>query len=151
MAKLAPKMLQSYMAKAKEDADVPDYDEEVDVDSEDGEDYLEEASEELGETGAEGDYEGFMSLLFENAPAIQAAASHVLVTVLEEELPEDVKEDIRVALQGLPDELVAGIKAHFAELSPDQLHEIVENLEESGEIENDASVVPFLYWAARLA
>ena len=47
--------------------------------------------------------------------------------------------------------LVSGMKAHFAELSPDQLHEIVENLEESGEIENDASVVPFLYWAARLA
>ena len=34
MAKLAPKMLQSYMAKAKEDADLPDYDEEeVDVDA----------------------------------------------------------------------------------------------------------------------
>lgn len=151
MAKLAPKMLQSYMAKAKEDADIPDYDEEVDVDSEDGEDYLEEASEELEEAGAEGDYEGFMAMLFENAQAIQAAASHVFLTVLEEDIPEDVKEDIRVALEGMPAELVSGIKAHFAELSPDELHEVVENLEESGEIENDASVVPFLYWAARLA
>lgn len=150
MAKLSPKLLQSFLAKSKEDDELPDYGDEVDVDSEDGEDYMEEAEEELEETGASGDYEGFMQLLFENAQAIQAAASHVVLTVMEEELPEDVKEDIRVALDGLPEELVAGIKSHFANLTPDQLHEIVENLEESGEIENDASVVPFLYWAARL-
>lgn len=151
MAKLAPKMLQSYMAKAKEDADYPDYDDEVDVDSESGEDYLEEATEELEEADASGDYEGFMAMMFENAQAIQAAAAHVFVTVLEEELPEDVKEDIRTALDGMPSELVAGMKAHLSSLSPDELHELVENLEESGEIENDASVVPFLYWASRLA
>ena len=151
MAKLAPKMLQSYMAKAKEDADLPDYEDESDVDNEDGEDYLEEASEEMEEAGATGDYEGFMKMLFENAAAIQAAASHVFVTVLDEELPEDAKEDIKVALKGLPKELVMGIKAHFAEMSPDELHEVIENLEESGAIENDAAVVPFLYWASRLS
>jgi len=151
MAKLAPKMLQSYMAKAKEDADFPDYEDESDVENEGGEDYLEEATEEMEEAGATGDYEGFLKMLFENAAAIQAAAAHVFVTVLDEEIPEDAKEDIQVALNGLPEELVAGIKAHFAEMSPDELHDVVENLEESGEIENDASVVPFLYWAARLS
>lgn len=150
MAKLSPKMLQSFVAKAKEDDELPDYDDEGDLEDEGGEDYVEEAAEELEETGATGDYESFMELLFENAAAIQAAASHVVLTAMEEELPEDAKEDIRVALEGLPDALVAGMKSHFAELSLDQLHEIVENLEESGEIENDASVVPFLYWAARL-
>ena len=150
MAKLSPRMLQSFLAKAKEDDELPDYEDETDVEHESGEDYMEEAAEELEEAGASGDYEGFMELLFEHAGAIQAAASHVVLTVMEQELPEDAKEDIRVALEGLPEALVAGIKEHFANLTPDQLHEIVENLEESGEIENDASVVPFLYWAARL-
>lgn len=151
MAKLAPKMLQSYMAKAKEDTEYSDYEDESDVENESGEDYMEDATEELEEAGATGDYEGFMKMLFEHASAIQAAASHVFVTVLDEDLPEDAKEDIKVALEGLPDELVSGIKAHLAEMSPDELHDVVENLEESGEIENDASVVPFLYWAARLS
>lgn len=149
MAKLAPKMLQSYMAKAKEDADLPDYDEEVDTDHEGGEDAMEEAAEELAETDS-GDYEGFMQLLFENAGAIQAAADHIMLTMMDEELPEDAKEDLRVALEGMPEALVSGLREHFSNLSLDQLHEIVEKLEESGEIENDASVVPFLYWAARL-
>lgn len=151
MAKLAPKMLQSYMAKAKEDADVPDYDDEVDTEHGNGEDYMEEATEELGETGATGDYESFMAMMFENASIIQEAASRAMLTVMEGDLSEDAKQDIQMALDDLPEELVSGMKAHFADLSVDQLHEIVENLEESGEIENDATVVPFLYWAARLS
>lgn len=150
MAKLAPKMLQSYMAKAKEDADLPDYDEEeVDVDAEDGEDYIEEASEEMAEEMHGGDYEDFMQSFFEHASDIQSAADSIVLSVLDEELDDAVKADLTDALDAMPPELVAGIKAHFSKLSLDELHDVVESLEESGAIENDASVVPFLYWAAR--
>ena len=149
MAKLAPKMLQSYMAKAKEDADFP-YDEEVDVEEDGGEDYIEEASEELAEAVHGGDYESFMKSLFDHASDIQAAASDILLSVVDEELPEDVQAELVAALESMPPDLVAGIKEHFAGMSIDELHDVVESLEESGAIENDASVVPFLYWAARV-
>lgn len=147
MPKIDPAKLKSYMDQVAEEEDnsAPDLE---DVESED---YLEEAGEELEEAGATGDYESFLELLFQNGEAVQAAASNVFLTMIEEELPEEVKAEIQTALKEMPPELVAGIKAHLAELDPDQLHEMVENLEESGVIENDASVVPFLYWAARLA
>lgn len=153
MAKLDPRMLKSYMdhVKASDSYDDDEYENEDDVESEGGEDYIEEGAEELAEQLDGGDYEGFMKLLFENATAIQAAASHITMTVMDEELPESAKEDLEVALEGLPEELVTGIKQHFAGMDLDQLHEVVESLEEAGAIENDASVVPFLYWAARLA
>lgn len=153
MAKLDPMKMKSYMAHVKEQDDMPDYDddEEVDVEDEGGEDGFKEAAEEMAEEVHAGDYEGFMKLLFENAPAIQAAASHIAMTVMDEELPESAKEDLEVAMESLPADLVAGIKQHFAKMDLDQLHDVVESLEDSGAIENDASVVPFLYWAARIA
>lgn len=149
MAKLAPKMLQSYMAKAKEDADFP-YDDEVDVENEGGDDYIEEASEELAEHAHSGDYEAFMKSLFEHAGAIQAAAGDIFLTVVDEDLPSEAKASLMAALAELPPDLVDGIKQHFAQLDVDELHDVVESLEESGAIENDATMVPFLYWAARV-
>ena len=147
MAKIDPAKLKAYMDQQDENDSVagPDYEEEG------GEDYLEEAAEELEESGAEGDYQGFLEMLFENAGAIQAAAGQVFLSAVEQELTDEVKGQLKKALDSMPEELVQGIKAHLAELDPDDLHELVENLEESGVIENDATVVPFLYWAARLA
>lgn len=147
MAKLDPAKLRSYMQQAQDDDDIASPDDET----EGGEDYLEEATEDLGESGATGDYEGFMRLMFENAGDLQQAASKVFLSVIDQELPEDTKEEIQAALAEMPQELVAGIKSHLGELDPDQLHDLVEELEDAGAIENDASVVPFLYWAARLS
>lgn len=145
MAKLDPVKLKSYMMQAEEDIAAPDYEDEG------GEDYLAEAGEEMEEAGATGDYEGFLKLMFENAGDIQEAASKVFLSVIDEELSEDSKDEIRTAMAEMPKELVDGIKSHLASMDPDQLHELVEELEESGAIENDASVVPFLYWVARLS
>lgn len=142
MARLNSQMLKSYMDQAQNDIASPDYEE--------SEDYLHEAGEELEEAGATGDYEGFLKLMFENAGDIQSAASKIFLSVIDEELPEDAKAEIQDALAKLPQELVTGIQEHLAAMDPDQLHDLVEELEESGAIENDASVVPFLYWAARL-
>ena len=154
MAKLDPLKLKSYMAHVKEQDEMPDDEDEgseADLENEGGEDSIQEGAEEMAEQLDAGDYEQFMQLLFENAHAIQAAASHIAMSVMDEELPESAKEDLEVALKGLPEELVAGIKSHFANMDLDALHEVVESLEDSGAIENDASVVPFLYWAARLS
>lgn len=140
-----PGKLKSYMTQVAEDSAYPDYDEE----EEDSlKEYQEEAEEELEEAGATGDYEGFLQSLFENGSAIQAAASMVYVTALDS-IDDSTKASIKEALSDLPPELVDGIKAHLAEMDPDDLHELIENLEETGAIENDAAVVPFLYWAAR--
>ena len=151
MAKLDPVKLKSYMDHVKDQDEMPDYDDEVDVEDEGGEDAIEEASEELAEEAHAGDYEQFMQMLFEHASAIQAAASHITMTTFDQDLPESAKEDLAVALEGLPPELVHGIQEHFGNLDLDQLHDVVESLEDAGAIENDAAVVPFLYWAARLA
>ena len=147
MARLNPQILKSYMAQTEEDNDIASPDDET----EGGDDYLEEAGEEMEDAGATGDYEGFLKMLFENAGALQEAASKVFLSVIDQELPEDAKQEIQAALAEMPQELVDGIKSHMAEMDPDQLHDLVEELEESGAIENDASVVPFLYWAARLS
>jgi hypothetical protein len=147
MARLNPQILKSYMDQTEEDNDLASPDDETDG----GDDYMEEAGEELKESGATGDYEGFLKMLFQNAGAIQEAASKVFLSVIDQELPDEAKQEIQDALASMPKDLVKGIKAHLAELDPDQLHDLVEELEESGAIENDASVVPFLYWAARLS
>lgn len=140
-----PAKLKSYMTQVAEDSAYPDYEDE----EEDSlEEYQEEAEEELEEAGATGDYQSFMQSLFEHGSAIQAAASMVYVTALDA-IDESTKASIKEALADLPPELVKGIKAHLAEMDPDELHELIENLEEAGAIENDAAVVPFLYWAAR--
>lgn len=139
-----PGKLKSYMAQVAEDSAYPDYEEDEDSLHE----YQEEAEEELEEAGATGDYEGFLKLMFEHGSAIQAAASMVYVTALDA-IDDSVKGAIREAMADLPPELVTGIKQHLAEMDPDDLHELIENLEEAGAIENDAAVVPFLYWAAR--
>lgn len=139
--------LKSYMQQVEEDSAYPDYEDEEESDLHEAE---EEAVEELEEAGAEGDYEGFMELMFQHADAIQHAASSVYVTALDA-IDEDVKAAINEAVSGLPEDLAMGIKQHFADMDPDQLHEVIENLEEAGAIENDAAVVPFLYWAARAA
>jgi len=140
--------LKSYMQQVEEDSAYPDYEDEAEESAE--HEAQEEAVEELEEAGAEGDYEGFMELMFQHADAIQQAASSVYVTALDA-IDDDVKDAINEAIAGMPEELAAGIKQHFAGMEPDQLHEVIENLEEAGAIENDASVVPFLYWAARAA
>lgn len=147
MAKIDPAKLKSYMDQVDEDDSVAG----PDLDHEDGDDYLEEAGEELEEAGATGDYAGFLEMLFQHADAVQAAAAKVFLSVIEHDLPPQAKKQLMAALDSLPPELVDGIKAHLAELDPDELHELIENLEESGAIDNDATVVPFLYWAARLA
>ncbi len=140
--------LKSYMEQVAEDSAYPDYDEE---DEESFEEEQEEEEEELDEEehdSGEG-YEGFMEMLYQHADAIQQAASSVYVTALDE-LEEDAKVAIIEALEQLPDDLVEGIKKHLGNMDPDELHSLIENLEESGAIENDASVVPFLYWTARM-
>ncbi len=139
-----PSKLKSYMAQVAEDSAYPDYDE----DEESVHEYKEEAEEALEEAGASGDYEGFLHMLFEHGSAIQAAASMVYVTALDA-IDDSTKAAIKEAMADLPPELVDGIKAHLAEMDPDQLHEMIESLEEAGAIENDAAVVPFLYWASR--
>lgn len=138
-----PKLLKSYMAEVKDSHNPPDYEED------DASEYMEEATEELEEIEGEDDYEGFLKSFYENAPAIQEAANKVYVTALDA-LEDDVREEIASALDEMPDELVAGIKKHLAEMSQDELHDFVEELEEAGGIENDASVVAWLYWAARV-
>lgn len=141
--------LKSYMEQVAEDSAYPDYDEEEDESSfeEEQEEEEEELDEEEHDSG-EG-YEGFMEMLYQHADAIQQAASSVYVTALDE-LEEDAKIAIIEALEQLPDDLVEGIKKHLGNMDPDELHSLIENLEESGAIENDASVVPFLYWTARM-
>lgn len=140
---LNPKLLKSYMAEVKDSQDHSDFEED------DASEYVEEASEELEEAGVEDDYEGFLKSLYENAPAIQDAASKVYASAMGE-LEDDVKEEIASAMDEMPEELVAGIKKHLADMDPDQLHDFVEALEDAGGIENDASVVAWLYWAARI-
>lgn len=137
-----PKMLKSYMAEAKESQEPADYEED------EASEFVEEGAEELEEMGIEDGYEGFLKMLYENASAIQAAASDIYVTAMDS-IDDDVKEQIASALDEMPEELVAGIKKHLADLDPDQLHELIEELEDMGGIENDASVVAWLYWAAR--
>lgn len=139
-----PKLLKSYMDEVKASNEPHDYEDEGAESSE----FEEEAGEELAELGVEDGYEGFLKALYEHAPAIQAAANEVYVTALDE-IEDDVKEQIAAALDEMPDEVVNGIKQHLAELDPEQLHDFVEELEEAGGIENDASVVAWLYWAAR--
>ncbi len=147
MPKIDPAKLQSYMAQVEDD----DMMAGPDLEDEGGEDYLEEASEELEESGASGDYVAFLEALFANGDAIQAAASAVMLGLDADELPEQSKSQLKKALSSLPKDVAAGIKEHLAGMEFDDLHEMVENLEEAGAIENDGSVVPFLYWAARLA
>lgn len=137
-----PKMLKSYMAEAKEAHEPADYGDD------EASEFVEEGTEELEEMGIADGYEGFLKSLYENASAIQAAASEVYVTGLDA-IEDDVKEQIASALDEMPEDLVAGIKTHLADLNPDQLHELIEELEDMGGIENDASVVAWLYWAAR--
>jgi len=148
MARLNPQMLKSYMAKAQEDDDISSPDDET----EGGSDYFEKADDDATEQDDDsGGYEGFMRLMFEHASELQTAANKVFLSVIDDELPEDTKDEIRAAIKNMPPELISGIKEYLTDLGPDQLHEMVEELEESGAIENDASVVPFLYWAARLS
>ena len=141
-----PSKLKSYMEQVAEDQAYPDYED----DENEVHEYKEEAEEELEEAGASGDYEGFLELLFAHAEEIQAAASSVIVDAMES-IDEESKAAISSALAAMPQDLVDGIRTHLADMDVDQLHELVENLEEAGVIENDASVVPFLYWAARAA
>lgn len=140
-----PKLLKSYMSEVKEANEPADYEEE----DEGGGEFEHEAAEALEEAGVEDGYEGFLKAFYEAAPAIQEAANKVYVTALDE-IEDDVKEEIAAALDEMPDEVVNGIKEHLATLDPDDLHEFVEELEEAGGIENDASVVAWLYWAARI-
>lgn len=142
-----PKLLKSYMAEVKEAEEPADYEESEE--SEGSGEFEHEAAEALEEAGVEDDYEGFLRAFYEAAPAIQEAASRVYVTALDA-LEDDVREEIASALDEMPEEVVAGIKTHLADLDADQLHEFVEELEEAGGIENDASVVAWLYWAARV-
>lgn len=142
-----PSKLKSYLDLSEKEREVPDYDDE---DGSDYSEYEEEAAEEMEEAGATGDYEGFLKLLFQHAGEIQSAASSVFVTAVES-IDDAARESITAALAEMPQDLVDGIKSHLAEMSPDELHELIEELEESGAIENDATVVPFLYWAARTA
>lgn len=142
-----PKLLKSYMAEVKEAEEPADYDDEEEV--ADAGEFAHEAAEELEDAGVEDGYEDFLKALYEAAPVIQEAASKVYVTALDE-IEDDVREEIAAALDEMPDEVVNGIKQHLSELDPDALHEFVELLEEAGGIENDASVVAWLYWAARV-
>lgn len=147
MPKIDPAKLKSYMSQVEEDDMVAG----PDLEDEGGEDYLEDATEELEESGASGDYASFLEALFTNGSAVQAAASALMLGLDVDDLPAQSKARLKKALSSLPSDLASGIKEHLAGMEFDDLHEMVENLEEAGAIENDGSVVPFLYWAARLS
>ena len=106
-----------------------------------------EEAEESDEAEA---LEGFLKLLMEHGQQIETAAHQVELFEGEAELDEDTVEQLEATLTDMPDELKAGMAKFFAGLSMDDLHELVEQLEEMDAIENDSVVVPYLFHAARL-
>lgn len=139
---ISPKALGSYMAdKADDEMD------DVELEAVEGEESEEHEAEESPEHEA---LEEFLEMLMEHGDAIESAAHAVELFTGEGELDEDTREQIEAALADMPEELKAGFKTYLAGLSIDELHELIEKLEESGAISNDAVVVPWLYHAARL-
>jgi hypothetical protein len=137
-----PKKLTAYMDD-QEPADDDEIVAEYEVEDEAAGD--EETSPEDAEFAA------FLEMLMENATEIESAAQAAEVLDIADELPDEVADAIMAALESMPPELVAGMVKYLGQMSPDDLHELVETMEESGQIENDGIVVPFLYWASRLA
>lgn len=120
-----------------EDAEMPELEESEEM----------EESEESDESEA---LEAFLKLLMEHGSQLETAAHQVELFSGEEELDDDTKEQIEATLADMPEELTAGLGKFFGTLSMDELHELVEQLEEMDAIENDAVVVPYLFHAARL-
>lgn len=140
---ISPKALGAYMA----DQDVEEMDDDVELEAEEGEESEAHEAEESPEHEA---LEEFLEMLMEHGDAIESAAHAVELFTGEDELDEETAEQIQAALEDMPDELKAGLKKYLGALSMDELHEVIEKLEESGAISNDAVVVPWLYHAARL-
>lgn len=137
---ISPKKLGAYMEAQDADYDEVEVEEpEEDIEAEEGEESPEHEA-----------LEAFMSMLMDNGTLLETAAHQVELFGDEAELDEDTVEQIQAALAALPDELKAGMAKYFAGLSIDELHELVEQLEEADAIENDAVVVPFLFHASKL-
>lgn len=138
---ISPKALGAYMDKGAEEMD-------DDFELDEGAESEEHKAEESPEHEA---LEEFLEMLMEHGDAIESAAHSVELFTGEGELDEETADQIQAALAEMPEELRAGLKKYLAALSMDDLHELMEQLEESGAISNDAVVVPWLYHAARLA
>lgn len=140
---ISPKKLGAYMAA--QDADMDDVEIETpEMEEAEGEEHEAEESEEAEAM------EHFLSMLMDNGALIESAAHQVELFAGDQELDEDTIEQLAATLADLPEELKAGMAKFFAGLSMDELHELVEQLEEMEAIENDAVVVPYLFHAARL-
>lgn len=113
---------------------------------------LEEPEEmEEGEESKDAEeLEAFLGLLMEHGQQLETAAHQVELFGGEAELDEDTIEQLQATLADMPEELKAGMAKFFAGLSMDELHELVEQLEEMEAIENDAVVVPYLFHASRM-
>lgn len=94
--------------------------------------------------------EGFLKLLMDNGALIETAAHQVELFAGDQELDEDTLEQLEATLADMPDELKAGMAKYLSGLSIDELHELLEQLEEVDAIENDAVVVPYLFHATRM-
>lgn len=110
---------------------------------------MEADEDEMAEEESEA-LESFLSLLMEHGAQLETAAHAVQLFGGEAELDDDTIEQIESSLADMPDDLKAGMAKFFGGLSMDELHELVEQLEEMEAIENDAVVVPFLFHASRL-
>lgn len=140
---ISPKKLGAYMEA--QDADMEDVELETpEMEAEESEEHEAEESEEHEAL------EHFLMLVMENAPMIETAAHQVELFAGDQELDEDTLEQLEATLADMPDELKAGMAKFFAALSMDELHELVEQLEEAEAIENDAVVVPYLFHASRM-
>lgn len=136
------KKLGAFMAA--QDVDTDDMDLETEAEE------MDEGEEaEVGEDEA-AELEDFLKLLIEHGAQLETAAHAVQLFGGEAELDEDTVDQLAASVADLPDELKAGMAKFFAGLSMDDLHELLEQLEEVDAIENDAVVVPFIYHASRM-
>lgn len=138
------KLLAAYRDGPMDDDDELD---ELEVEIEDDEVEV-EGGESEEDTAA---LEAFLQMLMQHGAEIESAAHAVDLFEGDAELDDETTEQLQAALETLPEELRAGIKTHLADMSMDDLHELLEALEEGGAFENDALVVPWLYYAARVA
>lgn len=139
---ISPKKLGAYMEA--QDADFDEVEVETpEMESEESEEHEAEESEEHEAL------EHFLTMLMENGALIESAAHQVELFSGEQELDEDTAEQLEATLESLPEDLKAGMAKFIAGLSMDDLHELLEQLEEVEAIENDAVVVPYLFHAAR--
>lgn len=140
---IPPKKLGAYMQS--QDADLDEM-EEIEAPGE----ALESDEDEGAESDEHEALEAFLAKLMEAGTEIESAAHQVELFEGDLELDDDTREQIESTLEAMPQELKDGMAKFLAGLSMDELHELLEQLEEMGAIENDAVVVPYLFHASRL-